>query len=368
MSEGNELADLQIINVETQLSQAEKQKEQLKTNPDVINISKGIDLRDQLSILEFGKEPAENISQFSSRILNNMSVAETQKSTLMLDKLGKIMDKFEPEDFVEEKKGFLSRVFGKGKDLMSQIMAKYQTMGGEIEVVYAEIKKYEAKMKSNVTMLNQLADENIRYYFELEKYIAAGELIAEDLRNNKVPQLQERVNTGDQMASIELSKLSAALEMVDQRVYDLEMAKQVSLQTGPQIDMLQKGNVRLIAKINSAFVITIPVFKSALIQAIAIKQQKMTADAMSELDNRTNEMLMKNAQNISQNSIEIAKLSGSSSIKIETMEQTWSTIMNGLEETKRIEAENISEREAGRKRLLQLQQEYETKKINNERI
>mgnify|MGYP005982527431 CR=1 FL=1 len=358
------LEEVQVINVEEKLSQGELQKAQLKTQPDVINISKTVDLRDQISILEFGKEPAEGISQFSSRILNNMSVAETQKSTVMLDKLGKIMDKFEPEDFAEERKGIFSKIFGKGKDLMSQIMAKYQTMGGEIEVVYTEIKKYEAKMKSNVTMLNQLADENVRYYFELEKYIAAGEIIADDLRNNTIPQLQERVNNGDQMAGIELSKTSAALEMVEQRVYDLEMAKQVSLQTGPQIDMLQKGNVRLIAKINSAFVITIPVFKSALIQAVAIKQQKMTAEAMNELDNRTNEMLLKNAQNISQNSVEIAKLSGSPSIKIETMEQTWSTIMQGLEETKQIEAQNVAEREAGKKRLLELQRDYEAKQHN----
>lgn len=359
-----ELEEVQVVNVEKRLSQAEQQKEQLKTEPEVLTISKNIDLRDQISILEFGKEPAEGISQFSSRILNNMSVAETQKSTVMLDKLGKIMDKFEPEDFAEEKKGLFNKIFGKGKDFVSQIMAKYQTMGGEIEVVYTEIKKYETTMKNNVAMLNQLADENIRYYLELEKYIAAGEVISDDLKNNKLPQLQERVNNGDQMAGIELSKMTAAQEMVDQRIYDLEMAKQVSLQTGPQIDMLQKGNVRLIGKINSAFVITIPVFKSALIQAVAAKQQKMTAEAMNELDNRTNEMLLKNAQNISQNSIEIAKLSGSPSIKIETMEQTWSTIMQGLEETKQIEAQNIAERENGKKRLLELQQEYEAKKNN----
>ncbi|MGX7418121.1 toxic anion resistance protein [Carnobacterium gallinarum] len=358
----NELVEVEVVSVEKKLSQAEAQKEQLKTLPEVINISGNIDIKDQISILEFGKEPAEGISQFSGRILNNMSVAETQKSTVMLTQLGKIMDKFEPEDFTEEKKGFLGKLFGKGKDVMAAIMAKYQTMGGEIEVVYTEIKKYEVKMKNNVHMLNQLAEENIRYYLELEKYIAAGELIAENLRNNTIPQLQTRVNNGEQMAGIELSKMTAALEMIEQRIYDLEMAKQVSLQTGPQIDMLQKGNVRLIGKINSAFVITIPVFKSALIQAVAIKQQKMTAEAMTELDNRTNEMLLKNAQNISQNSIEIAKLSGAPSIKIETMEQTWSTIMNGLEETKQIEAQNIVEREAGRKRLLELQTDYEAQK------
>jgi uncharacterized protein YaaN involved in tellurite resistance len=235
---------------------------------------------------------------------------------------------------------------------------KYQNMGSEIEVIYTEIKKYEHKLKNNISVLNQLAEHSVNYYFDLEKYIAAGELVADNLRNQQIPLLQEKVMSGNQMANIELNRATSSLDVLEQRLYDLTMAKQVALQTWPQLYMQQKANATLIGKINSAFVITIPVFKSSLIQAVVLKQQRMTAEAMSELDKRTNEMLVKNAKNFSQNSIEITKLASNPTIKIETMEQTWKTIMNGLAETQKIEKQNAIDREKGKKRLLELQENY----------
>ena len=107
--------------------------------------------------------------------------------------------------------------------------------------------------------------------------------------------------------------------------------------------------------------VTIPVFKTGMIQAVAIKRQKVQADSMKALDERTNEMLMKNAENISKQSVDIAKLSGSSSIKIETLESTFNTIMNGIEETMRIEDENKLIRQQGKDRILQLQDNMKNK-------
>ncbi len=152
------------------------------------------------------------------------------------------------------------------------------------------------------------------------------------------------------------------IRLLEQRAYDLEMAQQVAFQSAPQIRLMQQGNTKLIGKINSAFITTIPVFKQSLIQAVSAKRQKLVADSMSELDRRTNEMLVKNAQNINQNSVEIARLAASPSIKIETMEQTWQIIMSGIKETKQIEEETRKSREDGRKRIEALQNEYENLK------
>ncbi|HLO11707.1 MAG TPA: toxic anion resistance protein, partial [Pseudoneobacillus sp.] len=126
----------------------------------------------------------------------------------------------------------------------------------------------------------------------------------------------------------------------------------------PQIRLLQRGNTKLIGKINSAFVTTIPIFKNGLIQAVAAKRQKLVADSMSELDRRTNEMLLKNAQNISQQSTDIARLAGAPSIKIETIEESWNIIIKGMQETKAIEEENKRLRVEGTKRLEQLQENF----------
>ena len=149
--------------------------------------------------------------------------------------------------------------------------------------------------------------------------------------------------------------MNNAIQSLEERVYDLEMARMVALQTAPQLRVLQRGNTKLIGKINSAFITTIPIFKNGIIQAVAAKRQKLVADSMDELDKRTNEMLLKNSQNIARQSVEIARTAGGPSIKIETIEESWSTIVKGLEETRAIEDENKRTREDGLKRIAQLQ-------------
>ena len=350
---------------ENKLSEASVQdiKLALRQEPEVQNLVAKIDEKDQIQILEFGKEPAVEISRFSDSILKNMRNTKIEDSGELLKQLGKIMDKFDAKDFAKNEVGFFGKLFKKGEKLIEQIFGKYQTMGQEIDKVYVEISKYQKEMTDSTHMLDQMYEQNYQYYLSLEKYIVAGEMKSEELKNNQLPQLQARAESGDQLATMQLDTLRNAIETLDQRVYDLEMAKMVSLQTAPQIRLLQRGNTKLIGKINSAFVTTIPIFKNGLIQAVAAKRQKLVADSMSELDRRTNEMLIRNAQNISQQSVEIAHLAGAPSIKIETIEESFNIIMNGMKETKAIEDENKRLREEGTKRLEQLQENFKQMKL-----
>lgn len=326
----------------------------LRKETEVQNLARSIDERDQIRILEFGKEPAVQISRFSDQILGNMRTTKVEDSGELLKQLGRIMDKFDAKDFQKTSGGFFGKLFKKGEKMIEKVFGKYQTMGSEIDKVYVEISKYQKEMVDSTNMLEQMYEQNYQYYLTLEKYVVAGELKVEDLKNNQLPQLEARAAAGDQLASMQVDSLRNAIELLEQRIYDLEMAKMVSLQTAPQIRLLQRGNTKLIGKINSAFVTTIPIFKNGLIQAVAAKRQKLVADSMSELDRRTNEMLLKNAQNISQQSTDIARLAGAPSIKIETIEESWNIIIKGMQETKAIEEENKRLRVEGTKRLEQL--------------
>jgi uncharacterized protein YaaN involved in tellurite resistance len=330
----------------------------LRNEPEVQNLARTIDERDQIQILEFGKEPAVQISRFSDQILGNMRTTKVEDSGELLKQLGRIMDRFDAKDFQKTSGGVFGKLFKKGEKMVEKLFGKYQTMGSEIDKVYVEISKYQHEMVNSTTMLEQMYEQNYQYYLTLEKYVVAGELKAEDLKNNQLPQLEARAASGDQLASMQLDTLKNAIEVLEQRIYDLEMAKMVSLQTAPQIRLLQRGNTKLIGKINSAFVTTIPIFKNGLIQAVAAKRQKLVADSMSELDRRTNEMLLKNAQNISKQSTDIARLAGAPSIKIETIEESWNVIIKGMQETKAIEEENKRLRVEGTKRLEQLQENF----------
>ncbi|MDZ5473141.1 toxic anion resistance protein [Bacillus sp. 31A1R] len=334
----------------------------LRQEPEVQQLVRTIDERDQIQVLEFGKEPAVQISRFSDQILSNMRTTKIEDSGELLKQLGKIMDKFDKKDFETNSGGIFGKLFKRGEKLIEKLFGKYQTMGGEIDKVYVEISKYQSEMVDSTNMLEQMYEQNYQYYLTLEKYVVAGEMKVEELKNQQLPQLEARATSGDQLASMQLDSLRNAIELLEQRVYDLEMAKMVALQTAPQIRLLQRGNTKLIGKINSAFVTTIPIFKNGLIQAVAAKRQKLVADSMSELDRRTNEMLVRNAQNISQQSADIARLAGGPSIKIETIEESWNIIMKGMQETKAIEDENKRLREEGTKKLEQLQENFKKMK------
>ncbi|MEH7352699.1 toxic anion resistance protein [Neobacillus drentensis] len=356
----NPSSDLTPANAEDVLTETKVSdiKLALRKEPEIQNLARTIDERDQIQILEFGKEPAVQISRFSDQILSNMRTTKVEDSGELLKHLGRIMDKFDAKDFQKTSGGLFGKLFKKGEKMVEKLFGKYQTMGSEIDKVYVEISKYQHEMVDSTNMLEQMYEQNYQYYLTLEKYIVAGELKVEDLKNNQLPQLDKRVASGDQLASMQLDSLKNAIELLEQRVYDLEMAKMVSLQTAPQIRLLQRGNTKLIGKINSAFVTTIPIFKNGLIQAVAAKRQKLVADSMSELDRRTNEMLLKNAQNISQQSTDIARLAGGPSIKIETIEESWNIIIKGMQETRAIEEENKRMRIEGTKRLEQLQDNF----------
>ncbi len=352
----NQSASLMATPAEDTLSEAKVSdiKLALRKETEVQNLARSIDERDQVRILEFGKEPAVQISRFSDQILSNMRTTKVEDSGELLKQLGRIMDKFDAKDFQKTKPGFFGKLFKKGEKMVEKLFGKYQTMGSEIDKVYVEISKYQKEMVDSTQMLEKMYEQNYQYYLTLEKYVVAGELKVEELKNNQLPQLEQRAAAGDQLAGMQLDTLRNAIDLLEQRVYDLEMAKMVALQTAPQIRLLQRGNTKLIGKINSAFVTTIPIFKNGLIQAVAAKRQKLVADSMSELDRRTNEMLLKNAQNISQQSADIARLAGGPSIKIETIEESWNIIIKGMQETKAIEEENRHLRAEGTKRLEQL--------------
>lgn len=335
-------------------NKAEVMRNELRESAEVQSLVRTIDTRNQMALLEFGKEPAVEISTFADRILASMRSSSVTDSGNMLRQLGKTMDKFDKNDF-DEPKGFLGKLFNRGDKLIEKVFGKYQTIGKEIEGIHIEISKYKDEMIRSTTNMDEMYDQNFNYYMSLEKYVVAGQIKNEELRA-LIPSLEERAASGDQLAQMELDTMNNAIQALEERVYDLEMARMVALQTAPQLRLLQRGNTKLIGKINSAFITTIPIFKNGIIQAVAAKRQKLVADSMSELDKRTNEMLLRNSQNIANQSVDIARLAGGPSIKIETIEESWSTIVKGLDETRAIEEENKRAREDGLKRIAQLQE------------
>lgn len=334
----------------------------VKNSPEVLALARQIDVQNVETIMSFGQNTATEISKFADEILNSMETAKVENSGTLLTQLNKIMDKFDIKDFEEKKPNFLQKLFNKAKDTVDALFQKYHTMGGEVDKVYIQLKQYEAEIKSSNGMLDEMFARNMDYYELLEKYIHAGNIVVNDFKNKVIPQLEQLASqSSEQIDQVNLSNGYQLLEMMEQRVYDLELAKNVALQTMPQIKLIQKGNYNLVRKINSAFIITIPIFKQCLTQAIALKRQAVQAKAMAALDEKTNELLIRNAQNTAMQSKLTAQLASGGSIQIETLEKTWETIMNGIEETKQIQDEIKLKRTEGTKKLHEIQNEFQSK-------
>lgn len=333
--------------------------EVLVNSPEVDAIVSTIEINNLETIVSFGAKVAEDISKASDVVLNNMNMSQLDDSTVMLNTLAKVMENFDINDMKDDNTLF-GKLFGNMRKQLDKILSKYHTMGDEVDKIYVELKKYETEIKNSNRNLHQMFEANVNYYHELVKYILAGEQGCRELEAYIAQRENDMQMTGDTSIQFELTSLNQALAMLEQRTQDLRTAESVAMQSIPMIKTMEFSNMNLVRKINSAFIITLPVFKQALAQAMMLKRQKIQADAMATLDAKTNEMLIKNAQNTVEQSKMTARLTSGSSIKIETLETTWRTIVNGIEETKQIQADAKRQRIEDQARLQNIKQEFYT--------
>ena len=324
---------------------------------EVDDIVSTIEVYNMDTIVSFGAKAAEEISKASDVVLNSMNMSQLNETSEMLKSLAKIMDQFDINE-IKDNPGLFGKLFGNFRKQLDKILAKYHTMGEEVDKIYVQLKGYESEIKQSNKKLDTMFKTNVDYYHELVKYILAGEQACKEIEAYIAQRQQDMENTGDQSIQFELTSLNQALMMLEQRTQDLRTAENVAMQSIPMIKTMEFSNYNLVRKINSAFIVTLPVFKQALAQAILLKRQKIQAESIAELDKKTNEMLLKNAQNTVDVSKMTAKMASGSSIQIETLEKTWATITNGIEETRRIQEDARKKRQEDQVRLEAIKQDF----------
>lgn len=355
----------EVIELDENFDMSDKKYElesALKNSKEVDDIVSTIDVYDPQTIVSFGSDAAQNVSNTSDVILNSIDIDKINDSGQLLSTLGRIMDKFDVKEIsdTEEKKGFIGKIFNNVNKQLDQIIAKYHSMGEEVDKIYVQLKQYESEINDSNQKLNSLFETNLDYYQQLVKYIIAGEQGIQEIDEYVTNLKNQYESNPDNILQIDISTLEQAKEILEQRVQDLRMAESIAMQSIPMIKSMQMGNINLIRKINSAFIITLPIFKQSLTQAVLLKRQHIQSKAMQVLDEKTNEMLVKNAKN----TVEQAKVTAnlmSSSVKIETLEKTWNTIVSGIQETQEIEQQARQKREEDVKRLNKIREDFKTK-------
>lgn len=338
---------------------ANELKQELASSEEIDKLVSTINANDPNSIITFGNQVAEEISKASDQVLNSMNMTQLDDSSELLNALKNIMDQFDVKELTEEKKAGL---FANLRKQLDKILSKYHTMGEEVDKIYVQLKQYESEISQSNVKLETMYNANIEYYKELLKYIMAGEQACKEL-DQYIEDFKVKVqnNPDSGTAAMDLQTLEQTRSIMEQRVMDLKIAENVAMQTVPMLKAMEFSNINLIRKINSAFIITMPVFKQALAQAVMLKRQRIQANAMKALDDKTNELLLKNAQNTVDQTKLTTQLAMGSSIKVETLEKTWETIVNGIDETRKLQEEARTKRAEDSKRLEKLKEDYKAK-------
>lgn len=341
------------------VEKTEELKQELVKNEEVEKLVSTININDVNSIVKFGNEVAVEISKASDQVLNSMNMDQINDSGELLQHLSAIMAQFDVKELTEEpKKGLFANL----RKQVDKLLAKYHTMGEEVDKVYVQLRQYETEIESSNVKLETMFNANIQYYKDLLLYIMAGEQACVELDQyiaDYRKKLEEQPDSG--AVAMDLQTLEQTRQVFEQRVMDLKIAENVAMQTVPMLKSMQFSNLNLIRKINSAFIITMPVFKQSLAQAVMLKRQRVQAEAMQALDEKTNELLLKNAKNTVEQTKLTTQLASGSSIKVETLEETWKTIVEGIDETKKIQDAAKEKRKEDSIRLKQLKEEYRAK-------
>ena len=316
-------------------------------------ILKTPDLWTQDKILTLGEEAARKISGFSDEVLNRIGRSYDVDSAGLLSKLNYLMGRFDKGDFgAKLYGGLLSGFFKSNKKAAEKLYEKYIVFSKEIDRIFIEIKKYEYEIKDTNEILLRMYDEIIKYYTELEKQIQCGKVYLSEELEPYLLMLRQRLTVSDTAAArIELAKFAEVKELLEQRIYDLELARALSLQTAPIIKLIQKGNNSLIRKIDSAFVVTLPLFKQTVIQTITRKRQKIYVDSMAALDASSNKLLRQNAKSIAGRMKMSQQMKQNSHDGINTVVESYNTIINGIREVEQMQKENLKKRESGMHQL-----------------
>lgn len=343
-------------------SQASIFEQQIRESGVVDRLTSQIKIQQAETITTFGKDAVDELSKVSDAVLKKYDATIIQKTSNMMTDLTNIMKEINLDeildDSVEENKSFLSKMFSKGKMSLNALLSKYDTVGKKLERVCIELRTYENQIKTSNADIDKMYNANMEYYKRLIAYIMAGEDAIVQVNNYLASLVQKQHETGDPSLDLEIQSVTNAKNLLEQRVQDLRLANTVALQSLPRLKSMEFTNWNLARKINTSFIITLPLFKDAVAQAMIMKQQKLQTESLKSLDDMTNELLLKNSKAAVANMKMSAQLSGSSAIKMETIEKSWETLTQGIADTQQLIKEINTQRALDKDKLAQLNDHY----------
>ena len=316
-----------------------------------------IDLTNSSLILQYGAGTQKKMADFSESALENVKSKDLGEVGTLLSSVVTELKDFDKE----ETKGFLG-LFKKGANKLEAMKAKYAKAETNVNQIVQVLEGHQVQLLKDVAVLDKMYELNLSYYKELTMYILAGKKKLQETRGTQLQELRQRAAmTGlaeDAQAAKDLDDMCNRFE---KKLYDLELTRQIAMQTAPQIRMVQSNDTIMVEKIQSTVVNTIPLWKSQMVLALGVENSMQAAEAQRQVTDITNELLKKNAEKLKLASVETAKEAERGIVDMETLTATNQALISTFDEVMKIQQEGRIKRQEAEAQMQLMENELKQK-------
>ena len=324
----------------------------------VDSFAEKIDITNSQQVLQYGSACQKKIGDFSEAALSKVSTKDLGE---VGDMITNLIGELKSFDAAEEEKGFLGFFKKKGNQL-EQLKTKYNKAETNVENIQSTLEGHQVQLLKDIAMLDKMYDLNMAYFKELSMYILAGKKKLEEVRNGELQEAMDKAKKSGLPEDAQKARdLADQCERFEKKLYDLELTRNISLQMGPQIRLLQNNNSMMAEKIQSTIVNTIPLWKNQMVLALGLAHSQQAMQAERAVTDMTNELLKKNAETLKMGTIETAKESQRGIVDIETLQQTNKSLIETLDELNKIQNEGRAKRAAAEQELTRIEDELKQK-------
>ena len=317
-----------------------------------------IDLYNSQAILQYGVGTQKKMADFSENALKNVRTKDMGEVGDMLSGLVVELKSFEVS---EEDKGLFG-IFKKSANRITSLKAKYDKTEANVNSVCEALEKHQVTLMKDVALLDKMYEANLAYFKELSMYIIAGKKKLAQVREGELAEAKERAMQSNLPEDAQAAKdIEAMCDRFEKKLHDLELTRMISIQTAPQIRLVQNNDTMMAEKIQSTIVNTIPLWKSQMVLALGIEHSNQAAKAQREVTDVTNELLKKNADLLKTASVETAKESERGIVDMETLRHTNETLISTFDEVMQIQADGRAKRQEAEAEMQRLENELKNK-------
>lgn len=318
-----------------------------------------IDLKNSGAILEYGAGTQKKMADFSEAALNNVRTKDLGEVGEMISGVVSELKSF---DVNEEEKGGFFGFFRRTSDKLTNMKTRYEKAEVNVEKICQALEGHQVQLMKDVAVLDRMYELNKTYFKELTMYIMAGKKKLEQVRREELPRLMDRARaSGLPEDAQEAKDLDAMCNRFEKKIHDLDLTRMISIQTAPQIRMVQSSDTLMVEKIQSTIVNTIPLWKNQMVLALGMTHSTQAAQAQRQVTDMTNELLRKNAETLKQATVETVRESERGIVEIETLKQTNASLISTLDEVMKIQADGRAKRQAAETELRRMEDDLKNK-------